>query len=132
MGILSVILAAIGGFAIGAVCYMTFSKPWAAVAGLSLDENGRPVDGGSVVPFVIAFAASLLMAGMLRHVFAMAGIDTAAKGLVSGVGLGLFILAPWISMNYAYSMRPRNLTLIDGGYAIVGPAIVGLILGALA
>lgn len=47
---------------------------------------------------------------------------------MGGSGLGLFIVAPWIVTNYAYSMRPRILTLIDGAYAVVGCTIIGVIL----
>ncbi len=45
-----------------------------------------------------------------------------------GFGLGLFIVTPWIATNYAFSMRPRTLTLIDGGYATIGCTIMGLVL----
>lgn len=129
MGFLSVIVAAIGCFAAGAAWYMTFGKPWMKAAGIPIGLDGKPKGGGSPMPFVISFVAALLMAGLMRHVFAMAGIDGAAKGLVAGLGVGLFILAPWVAMNYAYAMRPKALTVIDGGYAIVGPAVIGLILG---
>jgi hypothetical protein len=30
--------------------------------------------------------------------------------------------------NYAYAMRPRALTLIDGGYAVIGCTIIGIVL----
>ena len=42
--------------------------------------------------------------------------------------LGLFIVAPWIVTNYAYSMRPRQLTLIDCGYAVGGCTVIGIVL----
>ncbi|WP_146590343.1 DUF1761 domain-containing protein [Puniceibacterium confluentis] len=132
MGIISVLIAALACFATGAAWYMTLGKPWMQAAGIESDENGRPKGSGSPVPFVISFVAAVLMAGMMRHVFASAGIDTAGKGLVAGLGVGLFILAPWITMNYAYAMRPRQLMLIDGGYAVLGPTVIGLVLGLFA
>ena len=131
MEILKVLLAAIGCFATGAAWYITLSKPWIKAAGIPTDEAGKPQGNGSAMPFVIGFIAAILMAGMMRHVFAMAGIETAGAGLVAGIGVGLFIIAPWTAMNYAYAMRPRMLTLIDGGYAILGPAVTGLILGLI-
>ncbi len=129
MGVLSVIVAALGCFAAGAAWYMSLANPWMQAAGVEVGADGKPKGGGSPLPFVISFIAALALAGMMRHIFAMAGIDSAGKGLVSGLGIGLFMIAPWTAMNYAYAMRPRNLTLIDGGYAIVGPAVIGLILG---
>lgn len=32
-------------------------------------------------------------------------------------------------INYAYADRPRALTLIDGGYAVLGCALIGAVLG---
>lgn len=128
MGLISVLIAALAGFAMGAVWYMTLAKQWVAASGVKVDENGRP-EGSSPMPFVISGICMLLVAGMMRHMFAMAGIDGAAKGLVSGLGIGLFFIAPWIAMNVAYAMRPRALAIIDGGYAAVGCGVIGLVLG---
>lgn len=128
MGLISVLVAALGGFAAGAVWYMALSKPWIAASGVKVDQTGRP-QGNSALPFIISGICMILVAGMMRHVFAMAGISGAGKGLLSGLGVGLFFIAPWTAMNYGYAMRPRNLTLIDGGYAIVGCGVIGLILG---
>lgn len=129
MGAIAVIVAALAGFGMGAVWYMTLSKPWMAAVGIPVDENGKPQGNGSVMPFVISGIAMLLVAGMMRHMFAMAGIDGAIKGLVAGLGVGLFFITPWVAMNYAYAMRPTRLTLLDGGYSVLGPGVIGLVLG---
>jgi hypothetical protein len=129
MGFLAVIVAALAGFGTGAVWYMTLSKPWMEAAGIPVSADGRPANGSSPMPFVIALLAMLLVAGMMRHAFVMAGIDGVGKGLLSGLGVGAFIVAPWLAMDYAYSMRDRRLTLIDGGYAILGCGVIGAVLG---
>lgn len=129
MGVVAVLVAALAGFAMGAVWYMSLSKPWMKAAGIETDENGKPKGSGSPLPFVISGICMILVAGMMRHVFAMAGIDGAGKGLVAGLGVGLFFIAPWVTMNYAYADRPRNLSLLDGGYAVLGPGVIGLVLG---
>ena len=128
MGFLSVIVAAVCGFAFGAVWYMTLAKTWVVAAGIKVDENGKPVNDGPL-PYIMAFVAMILVAGMMRHTFAMAGIDTIMKGLVSGLGVGLFFISPWIMINNAYGNRPFKLTLIDGGYATFGCAVMGAVLG---
>ena len=130
MEIISVIAAAIAGFAFGAAWYMALSKQWVAASGIEVDENGQPVNQ-SKTPFILAGIAMLLVAGMMRHMFAMSGIDTLAAGLVSGLGVGLFFISPWIMINNAYGDRPFNLTLIDGGYATFGCAVIGAVLGLL-
>ncbi len=127
MEFLGVIVAAAAGFAFGAVWYMTLSKPWVEAAGIEVDENGRP-KGESATPFIMAGIAMIVVAGMMRHTFALSGIDTLGKGLVSGLGIGLFFISPWIMINNGYGMRPFKLTLIDGGYATFGCAIMGAVL----
>jgi len=128
MGFLSVIIAAAAGFAFGALWYMALAKPWVEAAGLEVDENGRPVNDGPL-PYILAAIAMVLVAGMMRHTFALSGIDSAMKGLVSGLGIGLFFISPWIMINNGYGGRPFKLTVIDAGYATFGCAVIGLVLG---
>jgi hypothetical protein len=71
----------------------------------------------------------ILVAGMMRHMLAASGVDGPGKSLLSGLGVGAFFVAPWIAMDYAYSMRDRRLTWIDGGYAVLGCGAIGLVLG---
>lgn len=128
MGFLSVLVAAFAGFAFGAVWYMTLSKPWMKAAAIPMTADGKPDGNGSPLPFVLSGIAMLLVAGMMRHTFMLSGIDTFGKGLISGLGIGLFFISPWIMINNAYAMRPFKLTIIDGGYAAFGCAIIGAVL----
>jgi hypothetical protein len=127
MEFFNVILAAVAGFAFGAVWYMKLSKPWVEATGIEVDADGNPVDQ-SAMPFIMAGVAMLLVAGMMRHVFALGGIETIDKGLISGLGIGLFFISPWIMINNGYGGRPFKLTLIDGGYATFGCALMGAVL----
>lgn len=127
MEFLNVIVAAVAGFAFGAVWYMSLAKPWAKAAGIAVDENGKPIEDG-VTPYIMAGFAMLLVAGMMRHVFVLGGVDSFGEGLVSGLGIGLFFISPWIMINNAYCGRPFTLTVIDGGYATFGCAIIGAVL----
>ena len=112
----------------GAVWYMALSKPWMEASGVPVGEDGKPVNSSSPVPYVISLICVVIVAGMMRHSFATAGIGTFGKGLVSGLGIGLFFITPWIVLNNTYSIRPFRLALIDGGYATFGCAIIGAIL----
>lgn len=84
------------------------------------------------LPFVVAAIGNLLAAGMMRHIFAASGIDTTGAGLVSGLGAGLFLAAPWILTNYAFADRPRALWWIDAGHALFAMTAIGAVLGAFA
>lgn len=124
MGFLAVLAAAVASYAFGAVWYMLLAKPWMAAAGL--DEEA--VNSSNPLPYILAFLMSVLVAGMMRHIFGMSGVDSLWEGIVSGFGLGLFIATPWIVSNYGFANRPLNLTLIDGAYATVGCTIMGGVL----
>jgi hypothetical protein len=127
MGLVSVLVAAAGAYAFGAIWYMLLSRQWMAAAGVACDDAGKPLNK-SAMPFVLSAIAMIVVAGMMRHMFGMAGIDTISEGLVAGFGLGAFIAFPWVATNYAYAGRPPALTLIDGTYAVAGCTIIGMIL----
>ena len=128
MEILNVIAAALASYLLGAIWYMVLARPWMAAAGIKAGADGRPESGMGMMTYLMAFAAALLVAGMMRHVFAQAGIVTVYKGALSGLGLGLFIASPWIMVNNAFGGRPFRLTLIDGGYATFGCGLIGVVL----
>ena len=127
MELLNVIVAAIAGFAVGAVWYGGLSGHWVDAVGMEVDANGKPV-GGSPTPMIVCLVAMLVVAGMMRHLFQSSGIGTAGSGLIAGFGIGAFFITPWIAMNNAFGKRPVKLTLIDGGYATIGCAVIGLVL----
>ncbi|MDQ2094345.1 DUF1761 domain-containing protein [Rhodalgimonas zhirmunskyi] len=128
MELIGVVAAAAAAWVSGAIWYMLWSKPWAKDAGLALDEHGDPKGHGSAAPFVISAIAMLVVAGMMRHIFGMGEIETPIKGALSGLGIGLFFIAPWILINNTYAMRPLRLTLIDGGYAAIACTLMGVVL----
>lgn len=128
MELLNVLAAALAAFAFGAVWYMSMSKAWIAAAGIPVDDRGRPQGNGSPMPFVVGFVAMVLVAGMMRHIFAMAGVPSLGGGLVAGAGIGAFLITPWVAMNYAFAMRKPALTLIDGVNSVVGCAVMGAVL----
>ncbi len=128
MEVLSVFAAALAGFALGAVWYGLLAEPWMQAAGIERDADGKPKGGQSPLLFGATFILQLIVAGMMRHVFALSGIDSLGAGLVSGLGVGLFFISPWIAINNLYCSRPLRLTLIDGGYATLACAAIGFVL----
>lgn len=129
MGFVVVVIAAVAAFAFSAVWYMSMSRAWIAAAGVPVDANGRPQGNGSMAPFAIGFVAQVLVAGMMRHIFVQSGLDTVVEGIMGGLGIGLFLITPWVTMNYAFAMRPFRLSVIDGVNAVVGCTIMGIVFG---
>lgn len=128
MEFINVLVAAIAAFAFGAVWYMSMGRQWMAAAGIEVGADGRPVNSADKTPFVIGLIGMIVCAGMMRHIFIMGGVDTVGKGLLSGLGIGAFIVMPWVAMNYAFAARPAKLTYIDGVNVVVGCGIIGLVL----
>lgn len=129
MQFVAVLVAAAAAYAFGAVWYMTNAKSWMAAAGIAQSADGKLEGGSSPLPYVVSAISVILVAGMMRHIFGMAGIDTFGEGLVSGLGIGLFVAAPWMVTNHAYEGRPMALTLINGVYIVGGCAIIGAVMG---
>lgn len=134
MEFLNVIAAGVAAFAFGAIWYMSMGKAWMAAADLHPDAKGRPArpdateGSSSPLPFIIGLLAMILVAGMMRHMFASSGIKTVGGGAMAGFGVGAFFITPWVAMNYAFSLRKPALTLIDGVNIIVGSTIIGVVL----
>ena len=130
MEYLNVVAAGAGAYVFAAVWYIAMSKPWMIAAGIPVDASGRPIGNGSAMPFVVGVVAQIVVAGMMRHIFATSGIVSIGGGAVAGAGIGAFIIAPWVAMNYSFAMRKPALSVIDGVNSVVGCTIMGMILNA--
>lgn len=128
MGVLSVLAAVVAAFAAASAWYMGLSRRWVAAVGrgdAELREAGRRNRA-----FVIAPLGYLLTAGMMRHVLDSGGVAGIGAGLTAGLGLGLFVAAPFVVTNYAFADRPRDLWWIDAGHVVLVSAVIGAVLGA--
>lgn len=129
MGLIGVLLAAAAGFATGAVWYMALGKHWMKAVGKTEAEIQS---ARNPLPFIVAGLCNLVVAGMMRHAFVTSGITGLWPGLVSGLGVGLCMAAPWILTNYAFADRPKPLWWIDAGHAAMACMVIGAVLGAFA
>ncbi len=131
MEFISVIAAAAAAWVFGAVWYSIFAKPWMQDSGVPLGDNGVPVNRTSPLPYILSLIAMLIVAGTMRYAFAVMELEGAVKGMSSGLGIGLFFISPWITINNGYAARPFRLTMIDSGYATFGCAVMGLVLALI-
>lgn len=126
MNYITVLAAAAAAWVWGAIWYSLAAKPWAEAVGIADREPGVDRKIGMIVSFI----AMLLAAGMMRHMFHMAGIGHPVKGMLAGLGVGAFIVTPFIVMNYYWAGKPVKLMLIDGVNAGVSCGLIGLLLVA--
>ncbi|MDF0602347.1 DUF1761 domain-containing protein [Psychromarinibacter sp. C21-152] len=124
MGIISVIAAAAAAWIFGAVWYGVIGRRWMEAQGLTEESLNR----SDPVPYIGSFICCILVAGMTRHILAMSGIDTLGAAAVTGLGLGLFVAAPWIATNVLFSVRSKALIWMDGAYPAVGMTLMGIVL----
>lgn len=129
--LLAVLVAAAAAWGLGAVYYMALAKPWIQASGIKVDAEGKPLNA-SAMPFLLSALCLLVVAGMTRHIFHMAAIHELGKGLLSGLGIGAFFVAPWMLINNTYENRPLMLTVINAGYALIACGVIGAVLGMMA
>ncbi|MEM9433789.1 MAG: DUF1761 domain-containing protein [Pseudomonadota bacterium] len=124
MELINVIVAGAAAWMVGAVWYGVMGKAWMEDVGLTEET----VDRKNPVPYIGSFLCAVIVAGMMRHIFESSGVHSTGYGMISGLGLGLFIAAPWLATNYLFAQRPRRLIFIDGMYATLGCTVIGLVL----
>ena len=67
---------------------------------------------------------------MMRHVLAASGLTSVPLGAIAGIGIGAFLIMPWMMMNNEFADKPFQLTVINGGYAVIGCTLMGAVLMA--
>lgn len=123
---IAVIVAAVAGFAVGAVWYaLLFSKPWLAAVGFTEADVKQ---GRSALPFVFSAIALLIMAWVLSSIVAPA--DGIGRGILVGLILWLGFTATTTVVNYAYAARKPALMAIDAGHWLAVAVAMGAIIGA--
>lgn len=131
--VLAVILAAVASFLFGGVWYGIFSRQWMAAA--DYDESAHAAAGWrpTMVPFIVAFVAQLIMACVLAGTIGHLGPGqvTLRNGVVSGAFVWFGFVMTSIVVNHAFQGAKRMLTLIDGGHWLGVLLIQGAVIGAL-
>ena len=122
--LLSVFVAAIAAFIVGAIWYspMLFLTRWSAEAGVNPDEEvSNPVKVYGLT-FIYTLLASFSMAFILApNTDILTAISTA---LVVGVG----IVAGSLGINYQFALNSTVHWLIDSGFHIVRLMVIALVL----
>lgn len=126
-----IIVAALAGFAVGAVWYgpRVFGKAWQTQNGLSDDDlknaNMALIFGvGFLLNCIVALALSFFV-----EIFMMVGSTAFLGGLFSAI-LALVFVATTFGVNYLFSRRSFRLYLIDVGYLVLTFFVMGLIIGS--
>ena len=121
-------IAAIVFFVLGAIWYSALAGQWLAAIGKTIEQMAVE-PGGSPLPYVIGFAAILVMCYTLGWLIERMQAATFAGGMTLGAAVGVGFVAANLALNYGFEWRSIGLWLINAVYASVGLAIAGAIIG---
>ena len=125
----AIIVAAVVFFALGAVWYTVFSKPWLAGIGKTLEQLERE-NGGTPLPYIVGFAAILIMCYTLGWIVQRGMEPTVGNGVLTGAAVAFGLIGATLALTYGFEARGITLWLINAGYVFVGLVIAGAIIGA--
>ena len=127
----AVVLAAMASFIFGGVWYGMLSKPWMAAANVRPEDIKVSKGGATVIPYVVAFVAQLVMAlvlaGLLGHLGA--GQVTLRNGVITAALVWAGFVATSLIVNHSFQGAKKELTLIDGGHWLGVLLIQGALIG---
>jgi len=121
-------IASIVFFVLGASWYSVMAAPWMAAIGKTMDELTRE-QGASPLPYIVGFAAILVMCYTLAWLMHRLQAATLAAGLRLGAIIAIGFIAATLALNYGFEARSVTLWLINSVYVTVGLALAGAIIG---
>jgi len=126
----AILVAAVAGFAFGAIWYTMFSKSWKSALG----KTGAELAGmrSATVLFSTAFVAALVMAWVLAGVIGHLGPGqvTVKNGVISAAFIWFGFVATTLIVNYNFQGARPSLMLIDAGHWLGVLLLQGVIIGA--
>jgi hypothetical protein len=123
MNVYAVVLAAVSSFVLGGLWYSRalFGRAWNR-------ENGGDVPQGHPAKvFGVSFVFSLVAA--FAFAWWLGPAPPLPHAVLSGLVVGLGMVAASFGINYQFAQRSTALWLIDGGYHTVQFVLFGLVLG---
>ncbi|MGD2024990.1 MAG: DUF1761 domain-containing protein [Methyloceanibacter sp.] len=129
MNYLSIVVAALAGFGVGAIWYMVLGTAWLDALGKTEDDI-KGSGAAQAMPFIIALVADLVMAIMLAGLMGHLGDVSVRGGLISGFFIWVGFVITTMGVNHAFSGASPKLTAIDGGHWLAVLLVMGAIIGA--
>ena len=130
---LAVLVAGIAVFLLGGLWYSppVFAKRWTALQGKTMEQM-KAESAGSNIPlmYVSAFVCGLIVSWMLAAFMSHMGRQSLMIGAHVGALAWLGFVAPTTYTTSLFSMRPKQLWLIDSLYWLVAFVVAGTIVGA--
>ena len=123
----SVIVATIGYFGLGAIWYsFLFKNKWIVYNNINMDDPDGKKGVGAIMlaSFVVMFITSAGIAFLAYRI----GMWGFASGIKLGLFTGIFFCCTSMAINMLYEKKPLGLFLINGGYQVLGNIIAAIII----
>jgi hypothetical protein len=126
---LAVLVSAVAIFLLGGLWYsFLFQKKWVALQGKTMGE-GSATGGPTVSMFIQVFICGLLTAWVMAVAIGLLPVFSVVRGLKLAVLVWLGFAAATSYGTYLFSMKPKQLWLIDTSYNLVSFLIAAAIIG---
>jgi Protein of unknown function (DUF1761) len=122
---LAIITATALFWVFGGIWYTALSAPWLAATGRTKDQ----VERYGAVPFIAAVVLCWLASYAIAKLLSYSPTHNAGRGLQIGVFLAICIYGTVALMQVLFEGRDMMLFAIDGGYAVLGMALAGAVIG---
>jgi len=125
---LHIAVAAIAYFMLGALWYskILFANTWIKSTGVDMSnpDAKKGVGGVMAFTFILEFIITIGIAILVYKL----NLSVLMSGVKLGLFTGVIFSGIGISISYLYQMKPKVLSIIDGGYHMVGQIIAAVIL----
>ena len=115
---------------IQAVWYTCFRQPYIDALNLSPDQVREAMQHPSVLPYVTALLANILIAYVISIVMRQSGAVAVPRGIIVALVLWGGIVMTHLATLYSFEQRPTALLAINGGCSLIGMLTCGVICGA--
>jgi uncharacterized protein DUF1761 len=130
---ISIFLAACAAWIFAAAYYTALSAPWLAAQGKTMEQCKAEMVGKSQLanslPFILAFAGSLIMAWALYGILVHLKTFSLRAGLISAAIIWFGFVLTTMTVNNAFQQRKPMLTVIDAIGWLGSMLVIGAIVG---
>ena len=127
---LAILVAAIACFLLEAGWYTFFMQTWLNGIGRTMEWLMRPEESHPALQYGTAFISAAVIATAISSVIQLTGPQTALRGIKVGALLWFGLIFTTLSTEYVFEVRPLSLLGINGGFWLLGMALMGAIVGA--
>lgn len=125
---LAILVAAVAYFMLGALWYskLLFAHTWVKSTGVDMNnpDAKKGVGGVMAFTFILEVVTCIGLAVLVHRL----GLTLWTSGIKLGLMTGICFAGTSVFISYLYQMKPKVLSVIDGGYHIIGQIIAGIIL----